>query len=230
FTSAILEMTATLKFVLILASLGWGGAVHPQSRLESCPVGYDLDESIEKCVFTDTVDCTNYEILRCPMVDSLNEYCMCKDLHLQIYSCAEGTYFDVTHNVCKLGSIECQDEYFTPSTCPNDASPDAYCLCINGKYVTKNCPAGYNYNDVFKFCLKADGNDNADPGTGSGGGEVTTEVPKSGQCQRSGMFGDPLDCSGYYFCTDKGAEIQYSKCQGGKIFSLTAFSCVDGSC
>ncbi|KAH8274934.1 hypothetical protein KR018_001299, partial [Drosophila ironensis] len=188
----------------------------------SCPDGYDFDDETATCLSNASVACTNFQIMRCPGIVSVDQYCMCRDTRLEIRECPEGTYFDVNRSVCTIGTVECQDEYFTPLTCPNDPASNVFCLCIEGKYVTQECPAGYNFDADVKFCFPAK---TEDPNVPSPGLD-----PESEKCGRLGLFADPADCSGYYICSDKGQDIQHANCPPGTVFSLTYFNCEAGTC
>uniref|UniRef100_A0A6P4EXY9 Peritrophin-44 n=1 Tax=Drosophila rhopaloa TaxID=1041015 RepID=A0A6P4EXY9_DRORH len=214
----------TLLMVFLYFHLGKG--LHTfeknsyQYRLDennkSCPDGYYFNETIKTCVSTNITNCTNLEVAKCPITTAVDEYCMCKNMYIQIWNCPEGTYFDANRLICRIGTVECQEEY-EPFACPNETSTDVFCLCIDGEFHSNNCPNGYTFNTEQKLCLKS-------------GSELPDSEPSSEKCQRYGLFGDPTDCTGYYHCREKGSEIQYSRCSGGTIFSLTSFGCVTGSC
>ncbi|KAH8345877.1 hypothetical protein KR067_008215, partial [Drosophila pandora] len=183
----------------------------------SCPGGYSFDDNVSLCVSEHSTECTNYQISRCPSSVTVEEYCLCWNKHLQIHACPEGTHFDASHSVCRIGAAQCQDE-FTPFACPNGGASNVFCQCIGGKYVTQTCPDGYSFDTEWKFCFPANKGESEDSENGTK------------TCQRFGLFADPADCSGYYHCSDKGAEIKHFTCLGGTIFSLTSFACVPGSC
>ncbi|KAH8262353.1 hypothetical protein KR026_000437, partial [Drosophila bipectinata] len=183
----------------------------------SCPSGYNFDQNISLCVSENSTECTNYQISRCPSSISAGEYCLCLNKHLQIHVCPEGTYFDASHSVCRIGAVQCLEE-LTPFACPNGSGSTDFCLCIGGKYVTQSCPDGYFFDSEKKFCFPTITDEN----------EVSDNGSK--RCQRFGLFADPADCSGYYHCSEKGAEIKYFTCLAGTIFSVTSFACVAGSC
>ncbi|KAH8373961.1 hypothetical protein KR200_004891, partial [Drosophila serrata] len=191
----------------------------------SCPNGFFLNTTSDSCVSVDIVDCQRLQITLCPegTTSSTSEFCRCnQDLHLEILGCPEGTYFDASHLICRIGTVDCQEQY-TPFACPSATSGSIFCLCIGGKLQIQNCPAGATFNSEQKVCLKS--------GSGSGSSDTPSTVDSSDEkCQRIGLFGDPTDCSGYFHCADKGEEIKYSRCQAGMIFSLTMFGCVPGTC
>lgn len=209
-----------LTFLLFQTGKGLGNGNYLEPRLdaaaESCPDDYYFNETIQACVSTDTTSCTNHQIGKCPMATEMDEFCVCKDKHLQIWKCPEGTYFDANRLVCRVGSVECQDDY-TPSPCPNSTASDVFCLCIDGKWHLNYCPTGFTFDDELQICLNTGSDDD--------------ELPSlSGKCQRLGLFGDPADCSGYYHCREKGSDIEYFRCSGGTIFNLISFACVTGTC
>ncbi|XP_017126631.1 uncharacterized protein LOC108145607 [Drosophila elegans] len=221
--SNIFNMELSLQFILLLVFLSYplGSASLQEYRLDdrekSCPDDYYFNETIKTCVSTDITNCTNYVISKCPITTAVDEYCLCKNNYLQIMKCPEATYFDANSLICRIGTVECQEEY-EPFPCPNVTSTDVFCLCIDGKFRQNSCPNGYTFNAEHKLCLK------------SGSGDLSDLEPSSEKCQRYGLFGDPTDCSGYYHCRAKGSDIQYSRCLGGTIFSLTSFGCVSGTC
>ncbi|XP_001955878.3 uncharacterized protein LOC6507537 [Drosophila ananassae] len=217
-------MTPWPQHVLILACLTFAMEVAevppPRGSREadySCPGGYSFDDNVDLCVSENSTECTNYQISRCPTSVTVEEYCLCWNKHLQIHACPEGTHFDASHSVCRIGAAQCQDE-FTPFACPNGSARNVFCQCIGGKYVTQTCPDGYSFDTERKFCFPANKGESEDSENGTK------------TCQRYGLFADPADCSGYYHCSDKGAEIKHFTCLGGTIFSLTSFACVPGSC
>ncbi|KAH8305710.1 hypothetical protein KR059_007677, partial [Drosophila kikkawai] len=190
----------------------------------SCPTGFFFNSTTDSCVSVDIVDCQRLQISLCPEGATTNtsEFCRCnQDLHLEILDCPDGTYFDASHLICRIGTVECQEQY-TPFACPSAASSSSFCLCVGGKLQIQNCPAGAVFNAELKICLM----------TSNGSDTPTSDTPSSsdGRCQRFGLFGDPTDCSGYFHCAEKGEEIKYSKCQAGTIFSLTLLGCLPGTC
>ncbi|KAH8349949.1 hypothetical protein KR084_010050 [Drosophila pseudotakahashii] len=186
---------------------------------QSCPDGFYFNETIEICISTDIYNCSNYQIAKCPISTDVAEYCLCQNKYLQIWKCPDGTYFDSNRLICRIGTVECQEEYM-PFTCPDNSVKNTFCLCIDGKLHQNYCPTGSTFKTEQKLCLK----------TGTEDDDIPDSEPSSVKCQRYGLFGDPSDCAGYYHCQDKGSDIQYSKCSGGTIFSLTSFGCVAGTC
>ncbi|KAH8235246.1 hypothetical protein KR032_011505 [Drosophila birchii] len=188
----------------------------------SCPAGFYLSTTNDSCVSLNIVDCQRLQISQCPAgtTSSTSQFCRCQqDLHLEILDCPEGTYFDASYLICRIGTVECQEQY-TPFACPSAASSSIFCLCVGGTLQIQNCPAGAIFNTEQNMCLKiSSGSDS--PSSGDSSNE---------SCQRFGLFGDPTDCSGYFHCADKGEEIKHSRCQAGMIFSLTMFGCVPGAC
>ncbi|EDV50288.1 uncharacterized protein LOC6546527 [Drosophila erecta] len=181
---------------------------------ESCPDDFYFNETIKACVSTDITSCTNRQIGKCPMATDVDKFCLCVDNHLQIWQCPEGAYFDANLLVCRIGTVECQEQLLV-SACPNSTANDVFCICINGKLHHEYCPTGYIFDSALAFCvMRNDGN-----------------LPSSsGKCQRLGLFADPADCSGYYHCRDKGSDIEYYRCSGGTIFNPISFACVAGAC
>ncbi|EDW93946.2 uncharacterized protein LOC6533524 [Drosophila yakuba] len=210
----------SLVFLLFQMGKGLENGSYREQRLdaatESCPDDFYFNETIKACVSTDSTSCTNHQIAKCPMATEVDKYCLCLDKHLQIWQCPEGAYFDANRLVCRMGTVECQEEY-AASACPNSTANDVFCLCIDGKWQLNYCPSGYTYDAKLGICLMA----------ASDGGELPSS---SGKCQRFGLFGDPADCSGYYHCRDKGSDIEYYRCSGGTIFNLISFACVAGAC
>ncbi|KAH8296458.1 hypothetical protein KR054_006486, partial [Drosophila jambulina] len=188
----------------------------------SCPTGFSLNTTSDSCVSVDIVDCQRLQISLCPegITANTSEFCLCnKDQHLEILECPEGTYFDASRLICRIGSVECQEQY-TPFACPGAASSSIFCLCVGGKLQIQDCPAGTTFDADLKVCLR----------TSSGSDTPSSQDSSNKRCQRFGLFGDPTDCSGYFHCADKGEEIKYSKCQAGMMFSLTLLGCVPGTC
>ncbi|EDV96808.1 GH16472 [Drosophila grimshawi] len=96
--------------------------------------------------------------------------------------------------------------------------PFSYYYCINGEPQYEPCPVGTYFDATFLMCRHGQ-QTNTD-----------TSLDKSGVCQRGGMTGDLTDCSRYYHCDRKGADLKRGDCPPNQIFDLTKFSCVPGKC
>ncbi|XP_017016141.2 peritrophin-44-like [Drosophila takahashii] len=182
----------------------------------SCPNGFYFNDTLQICVSTDIYSCTDYSSSKCPTNTDLDEFCVCQNKYLGILKCPKGAYFDADLLACILVTVEqCQRDY-DAFVCPYNTAKDIFCYCQDGKLYQHYCQTGTIFDDKLGTCIDDD--------------DIPESEPSSKKCQRSGLFGDPSDCAGYYTCQDKGSDIKYCKCSAGTIFSLTSFSCVAGTC
>lgn len=78
--------------------------VDGELEVMTCPAGFQIDPKILTCVTDRIYQCSDFEILSCPNVSTKDEYCICIDHQLQIYSCPMGQYFNAETRKCQSES------------------------------------------------------------------------------------------------------------------------------
>lgn len=147
-------MGSTVQFTWLFVGLAVVSLARGLTAADpSCPTGFYFNTTSDSCVSEGIVDCQRLQISVCPEGTTTNpsKYCLCnRDMHLEILDCPEGTYFDTSRLICRVGAVECQEEYI-PFACPDAASNIFFCLCVGGKIQIQYCPAGSVFDAEKRF-------------------------------------------------------------------------------
>ncbi|KMY99116.1 fibrillin-1 [Drosophila simulans] len=183
---------------------------HGEFVSKSCASGSYWNSEIEICVVDDgqcrPPTCVDGEIT--PNPDDCAGYLECVNGNEVILTCPDGDYFNSTLNQCVEDTcgvcISCTEG--SKKADLNDCSK--FQICVNGKYVSQSCAAGYYWNSLNKEC-------EVDEGQCNGNGTICTDGE---------LKVDPTNCAGYLACSN-GNWVS-KQCADGAYFNVTLESCV----